>query len=249
MKRKTSTASLHVPVGMLALVLALGFTTRSAHAQWSVVDEQANQQLQDIHQQLQNYLPKIYNQNTIGNYRKLPDSTPDPEQAITNPGLTDDIDHCNNLPQGQQANCQELVKTRNAQMAYMHQIYDYTSKRRQQLIDIQTERANIGMGPDSAGKLQNNTNALIALNTQIAIDRQQMESVMNSYQARIVYLNDQQARLAAQALNGSSQKSGGLGNFVGGLVAAAALKTALTAEKSTEPDGMKTLSIEASNGW
>jgi hypothetical protein len=247
MKRNTSATALRIPAGVLPLLLAFGFMSRSAHAQWHVVDEQANQQLQSIDQQLHDYLPKMYNQHAIGSYRKLPDNTPDPKQAITNPDLTDDIDHCNNLPQGQQANCQELVKTRNAQMAYMHQIYDYTSKRRQQLIDIQAERASLGSGPDSAGKLQNNTNELIALNTQIAIDRQQMESVMNSYQARIAYLNDQQARLATQALNGSSQH-GGLGNIVGGLVAAVSLKTILEAEKSSEPAGMQRLSIETSNG-
>lgn len=243
--RKTSERTF---LGKVILAMTCCLFASMAHAQWHVVDEQANQQLQGIN----GTLSKIYAQQNIGSYRQLKDTAPDPSLPLENPSLTEGMERCQSLPSSQQSNCQNIVQTRNAQMAYMYQMYQYALTRSQQLKEIEQERADIRASQDSIGLLQNNTNELTALNTQLAIDRQQMETVMNAYQARIDYLKDQQAQVANAAITGASSGQG-LGGTVGdvlnSVISAAVLKTALEGAKSSEPSGMQRLSIERSNGW
>jgi hypothetical protein len=233
----------------IILMMACCLFASMAHAQWHVVDEQANQQLQSIN----DTLSKIYAQQNIGRYRQLKDIAPDPSLPLENPPLTQGMERCDSLPSSQRTNCQNLVQTRNAQMAYMYQMYQYALTRSQQLKEIEQERANIRASKDSIGLLQNNTNELTALNTQLAIDRQQMETVMNAYQARIDYLKDQQTQVANAAITGSSSGQrligGTVGDALNGVISAAVLKKALDGAKSSEPNGMQRLSIERSNGW
>ena len=233
----------------LALAAACCLIALPVHAQWHVVDEQANHHLQTITRTLD----KIYRQQGIGSYRQLKDAAPDPSLPLTDPALTQDSEHCQSLPPSQQANCLELAQTRNAQMAYMHQMYQYAQTRNQQLMEIEEERASITSSPDTIGLLENNTNQLMALNTQLAIDRQQLESAMNAYQARIDYLKEQQAHIANAAITGSSNGKNSIGgtpgNLINGAISAAVLKTALQTAKSTEPKGIQRLGIEQSNGW
>jgi type IV secretion system protein VirB5 len=236
-------------IPFLVLATACCLIASPARAQWHVVDEQANKQLQTITQTLD----KIYHQQGIGSYRQLKNAAPDPSLPLTDPAPTQDSERCQSLPPSQQANCLELAQTRNAQMAYMHQMYQYAQTRNQQLMEIEEERASITSSPDTIGLLENNTNQLMALNTQLAIDRQQLESAMNAYQARIDYLKEQQAHIASAAITGSSNGNnligGTLGNVVNGAISAVVLKTALQTAKSTEPKGIQRLGIEQSNGW
>lgn len=244
--RKTGDQS---ALGKFILAVVCSLVASIAHAQWHVVDEQANRQLQGIDETLN----KIYAQQGIGSYRQLKEVAPDPSLPLENPLLTQGMDRCQSLPSSQQTNCQNLVQTRNAQMAYMYQMYQYVLTRNQQLKEIEQERASLPSQPDSIGLLQNDTNQLIALNTQLAIDRQQMETVMNAYQTRIDYLKEQQTQVANAAITGSSSGQGliggTLGDVVNGTISAAILKTALEEAKSSEPSGMQRLSIEQSNGW
>lgn len=240
-------------VGRLgALALALGLAAPVAHADWKVVDTDANNKLKDIKSKLND----MYNQQKIGGYVKLGDIVPDPDQKLVKQPADQDLKQCDSRPQGQQATCQEIIKTQNAQMAYMYTMFDYAKKRDQQLRDIQNERSKIGA--TEVGKLEDNTNKLLALNTQLAIDQQQLQSVMYAYETRLRYLRNQQTRMTEAAASGNPpDKTGGLfGNLdpsvaqaLTSLTTGLVLKGSLMAIKTPKPDDMRRLHVGDSNGY
>lgn len=250
-------------VRQTVVVLTLLLCLTVVHAQdaggsstWAVHDQDANGTLNNI----RGDLDKIYSQQGIAKYTALGDAAPDPDQPLTAQDLTQGIDQCQSRPQAQQALCQEIIQTQNAQMNYMVTMYNNAITRNKQLQDIETERNELGSDPNNAGALQNNTNKLLALNAQLNIDHQQMQSVMYAYQTRLAYMNAQQAQLAQAAASGNPPDSGNdisvplvgsvdMGSLVKGLVTGVALKGALMGVQSPTPSGMKTLSTEQSNGW
>lgn len=235
-----------------AFALVLGFAAPLAHADWKVVDGDANDKLKDI----TNKLGDMYNQQKIGKYKELKEIVPDPDQALVKPTIDQDISQCQSRPQSQQSLCQEIIRTQNAQMAYMYTMFDYAKKRDQQLREIETERQNIA--DTDVGKLEDNTNKLLALNTQLAIDQQQLQSVMYAYETRLKYLRDQQTRLAEAAQTGNPPDKttglfGGLDPNVAqaltALTTGVVLKGALIAVKTPTPSDMRRLHVGDSNGY
>ncbi|UNT99598.1 hypothetical protein KBQ49_02505 [Xanthomonas translucens pv. translucens] len=63
-------------------------------------------------------------------------------------------------------------------------MYDITDKRLGRLREI--ERARQSIKPEEIGKLEDNTNKLIALKTLMDIDRQQTEAAMFAYEKRLL---------------------------------------------------------------
>ncbi|HEV7775874.1 MAG TPA: hypothetical protein VGO76_03355 [Luteibacter sp.] len=246
-----------------ALVLLLCLAATSAHAQWEVVDKTGNSSLSNIDKSTSDAdkQVKAINQNqTIGS------ATPASKYSLVDrPGmdlataaLEDGISQCTKLVDKQQANCQEIVKTQNAQYMYMSAMYKITTDRNNSLQAILQERE--GIKSQEFGKLEDNTNKLTALYTLLAIDHQQMESVNFAYETRLRYLRTQQTELANAAATGNPPDSGSSINIpllgpidtnslISTLTTGAALEVALRAQQSPTPSGMKTLSVGQSNGW
>jgi len=96
------------------------------------------------------------------------------------------------------------------------------------------------------GKLEDNTNKMIALRAQMDIDRQQMESINNAYTLRLNYLQGQQTQLA-QAANSGNSSNNIITNTISQIASGALLKGALTLQQTD--NGAQTLQIEGTNGF
>jgi hypothetical protein len=108
-------------------------------------------------------------------------------------------------------------------------MYEVTTQRQRYLDELKRQRANIRS--HEVGKLQDNTNRILLLMSQMEIDRQQQQTYMDAYVARIGYLQEASKALAQQALEGKGD-AGGLGGAIGGAVGIAALKVALESAQS-----------------
>lgn len=168
--------------------------------------------------------------------------------------LQADIAECKALPPEQLAGCEEIAKTEDAQSQYMKTMYENTATRDQRLRDILTERDNIDDSSSHLGQLEDNTNKLVALYDLMSLDRQQMESTNYAYETRLRYLRANQTKLANAAATGKKPGSPSilgvdLGQIATAVATGVALKTALDVVQKSKPEGMRTLSIEKSNGY
>lgn len=153
---------------------------------------------------------------------------------------------CNSVAIAQMANCVEILKTQNSQYQYMKAMYDNTFSREKDLKSLIAERQ--ALRSEDYGKVEDNTNKMIALRAQMDIDRQQMESVNSVYSLRLNYLQAQQTRLAQAASSGSSSSTdNAITNTIGQIVSGAVLKGALTLQQTN--NGAQTLGIEDTNGF
>ncbi len=227
----------------------------AASAQWEVVDKDLNTKTKEIQDSLK-----------LGKKPKDKDSGTEvdkPKEEIK--VVPDDygIADCSSTTAGtpvatqQKEGCELIQRTRNSQYNYMVAMYDITKKRLERLRKIEQERAAIK--DTELGKLEDNTNKLIALKTLMDIDRQQMESAMFAYQTRLVFLTKQQDAQAWAAMRGKKAPSGdpssqGAGSFFENLgstladfgtsvVAGGVMKVALDSVRSDKPRDMKPLEL------
>ncbi|MGY0505420.1 hypothetical protein [Luteimonas sp. e5] len=218
----------------MALVLSL-----SASAEWRVQDREARSTLKEIR-----------DSNTIGGNSGTNEITKDPGememkghggQAIANLDKTkitqarfENTERCGSRP-GRKAEdvhrqqwtiCTEIVTTELAQYQYSLEMYARAKKRHEDLAKLEEERNNL-KGYQDYGKLQTNTNKILALQAQLQIDHLQDKTYMDAYHARLQYLRAAQTTLADRALNGTREFSL-LGAAVD-LTAGKAMKEALRA--------------------
>lgn len=274
-----SIAAWRPALGIAALLF--GLNSQAAHAQVLVRDNDANQTLSSINKTLGNI--KTDTGNIQSNTKQTADNTKQtdtdlnsnmsvgssssPGDRVADPNqypfaasttLQQDLQQCGKLAPAQQSICQEIANTEDAQYQYMVTMYTTTKTRDQRLRAILQERNNIG-GSD-LGKLESNTNELVALYALMALDRQQMESANYAYATRLRYLRNQLTELANAAATGTPVNSGPsislpgvgdipVGSIVGALTTGVALKAALVGVQSPTPPGMQTLGSEKSNGW
>lgn len=102
-----------------------------------------------------------------------------------------------------------MVKTENAQFIYMVKFHEMTAERLKRLDEIEQERQGLENKPENYGKLQDNTNKLLALNTRMELDEAQMQSAMNAYDTRLAYLRTLQAQKTEEALSGKKASDSG----------------------------------------
>lgn len=248
-------------------MLASALSASVAHAQWSVVDQDANSKLDDIERKIASTNEQLgsaqeggdasinKNLDTLNKRFDLDTSNAshspgmrveDPKQPWAQLQLEQGAEQCNQIAASQQAFCIELVRTRNAQYMYMKTMYDNTGARNKRLTDLVDARGRLEA--HDFGKLEDNTNQILALQTLIALDRQQMESVNHAYQARIDYLNTQITRQASAATSGipvdGGDLSGAIGSIVGSVVSGVVLKGGLNISRHESAPGQRTLSIE-----
>lgn len=157
--------------------------------------------------------------------------------------LQSNLGKCGAYRDQQKAICEEIVKTENAQFIYMVKFHEMAAERLERLDAIEQEREQLGEDPKNYGKLQDNTNKLLALNTRMSLDTVQMESAMNAYEARLAYLRALQAQKTTEALAGKSTGGdspfGDIGDIAGALIDGATLKAALNGLQSDTPEGFR----------
>lgn len=228
------------------LAAALMLVAGQASAQWKVTDEVTHEGLDrvnsTIEQQTNKRLEEIRNQQKIGKGGKS--ATDDPE----NPGVILEKDRPTAIADfgedtrcpkpgaekskaagNQWTICTEIVKTELAQYNYALAMRKVALDRQTRLKAIEDARANLT--DDSTGKLQSNSNELLALLARMEADRQQYRTYMDAYAARLTYLRSLRESLGENALNGKA--GSGLGSVVSGGLSVVSLKAALEAQQSS----------------
>lgn len=127
------------------------------------------------------------------------------------------------IPEQQNKVCKDILETQKAQFKYNVMMSELADVRYQRLKDIEQQRGQIQ--PLEAGKLQDNTNKMLALIALIQIDQQQQKTYNDAYSARITYLQGVQERLSQMALHGNGKP--GLKDIAGSLGEYATLGAAL----------------------
>jgi hypothetical protein len=127
------------------------------------------------------------------------------------------------IPQQQNIVCKELYKTEIARYRFSLEMYDLAEKRNKKLQEIIAERN--ALNEKDFGKMEENTNKLVALQAQMDNDRDRYQTYMQAYQARTDHLVKTKELLAEQAMSGNG-KSNPMGGIVGGAVLLTALKAA-----------------------
>ena len=237
------------------LITGLGVAA-SAHAQWRVIDRDANSKLRDMNGRIGTASATGNGDGTVnGNLRELyqqqvfesfngnnedSKAAPEPEEKLqhaqpTQSGVNMNADNrckqaSSGIAQQQYQLCREIVNTELAKYNYSLKMYEVTTQRQRYLDELKRQRANIRS--HEVGKLQDNTNRILLLLSQMEIDRQQQQTYMDAYVARIGYLQEASKTLAQQALDGKGEAGGGLGSAIGGAVGIATLKAALEIAQS-----------------
>lgn len=230
------------------------------HADWRVTDnttqnkisetnsrlDTTNSHLNDVKTKLDttnNWLDRQYQQQQIGSATKSADKGPD------GPGVSLAKDNLSAIGNGkqtrcpgaggstnaanQQTICNEIVDTEVAQYNYALAMRQIALDRQGRLDTLESERASLNTQSD-AGKLQTNSNELLALLARMEADRQQYRTYMDAYETRLHYLHSLQDALGNMAVNGSN--GGGTGSMAGQIIGSAAalvaLQTALQLQKT-----------------
>ncbi|KLD74835.1 hypothetical protein FZ025_00490 [Xanthomonas hyacinthi] len=249
---------------VFALVALCALAPVTALAQWEVIDNGQIKENKANTNTLDGKLDKVRADHQIGNSTGEKPSGEEGEKPKEKLVKVDDnygVSDCASTTSGtsvsseQQQTCELIQRTRNSQYNYMVAMYDITEKRLQRLRDIEKERTELE--PEQIGKLEDNTNKLIALKTLMDIDRQQTEAAMFAYEKRLAFLTQVQSAGAWAAMNGKKAPSAtttgggglfegfaGLGDFASKLVGGAVMAGSLEALKSSRPDDFKRLSID-----
>jgi len=244
----------HIVIAML--VMGLG-AAPSVQAQWRVIDRDANSKLQDMNGRIGTTSATGNGNGTVnGNLRELyqqqvfesfngnnedSKAAPEPEEKLqhaqpTQSGVNMNADNrckqaASGIAQQQYQLCREIVNTELAKYNYSLKMYEVTTQRQRYLDELKRQRGSIQS--HEVGKLQDNTNRILLLMSQMEIDRQQQQTYMDAYVARIGFLQEASKTLAQQALEGKGDSGGGgLGGAIGGAVGIATLKAALELAQS-----------------
>lgn len=247
---------------IITMTLLLGCFAQTVQAQWQVTDKQVTTNTGNTASNTSNTATNTDQiQKDLKEYLTL-GSNSSPGERVKNPAqyplvqsttLQQDLAECKTLPKEQLAGCEEIAKTEDAQSQYMKTMYENTNTRDKRLREILKERDKID-GTSNLGKLEDNTNKLVALYDLMTIDSQQMESVNYAYETRLRYLRANQTKLAKAAATGKKPGSTSifgvdLGQIATAVTTGGALKIALDVVKKEKPEGMRTLSIGKSTGY
>lgn len=245
MNNQNASRSKHRTPGRLSLIgcAAIGLLVMGgAQAQWQVIDRQlvrdSKSQWDGENKQRDDTNERLDNMQKIGEYESAGDVADEPEEkldaespsASVNLGIEErcPTPSAPGVVQQQWQLCQEIVKTEMAQYKYSLKMYETTKQRHERLKAIENQRSALdGAGGDEQGKLQDNTNKLLALMSLMEIDRQQNKTYMDAYEARLRYLVTARDLLTQQALEG---KAGA--NPIAGLIGAGVLRAALEGAKT-----------------
>ncbi|MBZ4039590.1 hypothetical protein [Novilysobacter selenitireducens] len=235
------------PVMWTVALLACAWTGQAV-AQWHVIDRdlirESQQQWKEENELREKANERLDNLQTLGKHETAGEEADEPAVKLdaNNPGGTVSISQDKRCPapagkgavlKQQHQLCQEIVKTELARYTYALKMHELTRTRYERFEAIQEERE--GLKEEQQGRLQDNSNKLLALMSLMEIDRQQYRTYMDAYEARLAYLSAARDRLTRDALHGKKDGGGlGTGGIVGGIVGGAALKAALELAKTRQ---------------
>lgn len=238
-----------------ATVLVCGLTAGQAFAQntWEVNDSQAGKYLEEIRDGLGtkgstdkgNVNGKLNYMMKIGSAKKSGDPAPEPTEVLRKdkPSMVEKniADRCpansgasDKALQDLHTICEELVKTETAQYSYSLAMYEIFKKRKERLDEIENNRGNLSASDQ--GKLQDNTNALLALMARMELDMNQYRFYMEAYAARTTYLKTVRDFVSNQVVNGKGKDKSALGSVGREAIGAGVLQGALNEMKSSRID-------------
>lgn len=227
MRTKTSTFLRRSTSLRSVLAIAMLVLVGQAHAEWKVSDKDTHTGLdtldKTIREETNKRLEQIRDQQKIGTGQKSADEDPkDPSLTLTEDKPTDaTVDgKATRCPKSESAAasnqsiiCEEIVKTELAQYKYALAMRAVALKRQERLNQIESARKNLK--DSDAGKLQSNSNELLALLTRMESDRQQYRTYMDAYAARLIYLRALHEAVGNQALNGRNAIADAAAGLVG----------------------------------
>ena len=234
------------PVVWAVALLACAWTGQAA-AQWHVIDRdlirESQRQWKEENKLREKANERLDNLQTLGKHETAGEEADEPGGKLdaNNPGGTVSIRQDKRCPgppgkgavlKQQHQLCQEIVKTELARYTYALKMHELTRTRYERFEAIQEERE--GLKDEEQGRLQDNSNKLLALMSLMEIDRQQYRTYMDAYEARLTYLSAARDRLTQDALQGKKEGGPDAGGIVGGIVGGAALKAALELAKTRQ---------------
>ena len=214
-----------IAIGLVGLL-----TAGAASADWHVYDDNVEQVLQDIRD---NYIAKdgdtvTGHLNALNNRFDVKGDTYDPEkddETKTKVAEAPDFENIDAIkskrcgsektPAGQKTVCEAIVKLEEDKYKYLQDMKKISEKRATELKAITDERKNIP--EEEFGKLESNTNRLLALLTHQRIDELNLQMAMATYDERIRERREQLNYEGAKALNPRNGTAGSTGIDWGGL--------------------------------
>lgn len=233
-----------VAFGMLAYA-GLGV----AEAAWLVADETSHEYLREISARVgdgnvNERLEKLYNAQELGSASKSGDLEKEPDgdgrldHAAPSSISVGASTRCpkagaSGVAAQQRQICEEIIKTELARYRFSLRMYELADTRYKRLKELEDERKDLKSEADNIGRLQDNSNRLLALISLTQIDQQQHRTYMAAYDARLTHLTAVRDALTRQALQGSRSRGAGIGGEIGrGAIGLAALAAALDVVKS-----------------
>lgn len=223
-----------VGVVMASLLLTIG----TASADWFVRDTQAINKLTEISQRIGGS-PDNVNQNLddLHEQDKVQGGLyTDPSQNDTKSKLAESPDHSDantvgtrrcptTLSTQQKTVCDAIVQLEKDRYKYLQDMRELSLKREQELKAIYDERRNIQAWEH--GKLDSNTNRLLALIALQRIDELNLQMAMSTYDERLRDRKEEQTSIA-QGMMDPKKREGNLGSeILNGTAQAAVLQGAL----------------------
>lgn len=245
--------------GLLALGVMAVLVTGAASADWRVYDDNVERVLEQIRDDhigkdggtVTTHLKNVNDRLSIkgdefkagGDDDSKPVQPKESDDRLTDkakPTAATDValaDRCpprsgGGIPAQQYKVCEETYKTEIARYRFSLEMYDLAEKRNKKLQEIIAERN--ALNEKDFGKMEENTNKLVALQAQMDNDRDRYNSYMHAYQARMDHLVKTKELLAEQAMNGNG-KSNPMGGLVGGAVLLTALEAAGHSSERNNP--------------
>jgi len=225
-----------------------------ANADWRVTDQVTHEGLDRVDNTLKNQTNKrieeVRDQQKIGDAKR---STQGASDKPDDPGVilqkdkpatiqsTQSVEElrCGEQPDADKsvlrdrwAVCSEILKTELAQYNYALAMRAVAIQRQDRLTAIEDARSRLNQSYQDAGKLQSNSNELLALLARMEADKQQYRTYMDAYASRLTYLQALRESLGQQAINGSSKNT--LGQIAVGAGALAALRVTLDGQKTSQ---------------
>jgi len=238
--RTMTVRGLHSGVVAFAVLSMLG---GGAQADWLVKDtdaitelKHANRRLDEISDVLgeriegdargtvNDHLRELNDRMALGGSESPGERPPDPQgwsamQWSEWTTLDEELRRCSQVAGSQKAACESIARTQDSYHKFLRTMYATTQTRHERLQALVAARKKLG--PRDYGRLEDLSNQILALQSLIALDRQQAEMVAYSYGARMAFLNRSLAREGTDLIRGAQS------GLVAAIVGAGALAVAL----------------------
>lgn len=135
------------------------------------------------------------------------------------------------IPAQQTIVCKDTYNTEIAMYRFSLEMYALAKTRNTKLHAIIDERN--ALDENDFGKMEENSNKLLALQTQMDNDRDRYQTYMQAYSARLTHLQKSSDLLSKQAIGGAEGGGGGIGSVIPGALGAGALAIALRTAAKT----------------